>query len=296
MLPMVGNADEARANPQFDEVHPAGKRGVALQVAHDRYRPARSPTSSPPPTSARPSSARSRPPRASRTPTPSPRSTASTACGSAISTCRSRSAFPASSTIRTSRTRSTRSSRPPRSTTRRSAAWCRPSSRASRSIGQGFDFICYSGDVWVLHNALAEAVGQAARRLQQGRGDRWPTDKFRVALSGDFRKPDGSPTYPDFDLGPLRERARRRDGVPRIAQSAARRAARGLRRADPARPSLRRARACRRAAGSPWSPASASATTPSTSRPAPTPASPSSSRPTACAARSPSRSSPSCWR
>ena len=28
--------------------------------------------------------------------------------------------------------------------------------------------------------------------------------KFRVALSGDFRKPDGSPTYPDFDLAPLR--------------------------------------------------------------------------------------------
>jgi D-3-phosphoglycerate dehydrogenase len=26
---------------------------------------------------------------------------------------------------------------------------------------------------------------------------------FRVALSGDFRKPDGSPTYPDFDLTPL---------------------------------------------------------------------------------------------
>ena len=28
--------------------------------------------------------------------------------------------------------------------------------------------------------------------------------KFRVALSGDFRKPDGSSTYPAFDLGPLR--------------------------------------------------------------------------------------------
>jgi len=27
---------------------------------------------------------------------------------------------------------------------------------------------------------------------------------FRVALSGDFRKPDGSPTFPDFDLAPLR--------------------------------------------------------------------------------------------
>ena len=30
-------------------------------------------------------------------------------------------------------------------------------------------------------------------------------DAFRVALSGDFRKQDGSPTYPDFDLAPLRE-------------------------------------------------------------------------------------------
>ncbi|MFO0994525.1 MAG: NAD(P)-dependent oxidoreductase [Hyphomicrobiales bacterium] len=29
-------------------------------------------------------------------------------------------------------------------------------------------------------------------------------DKYRVALSGDFRKADGSPTYPDFDLGPLK--------------------------------------------------------------------------------------------
>ena len=28
-------------------------------------------------------------------------------------------------------------------------------------------------------------------------------EAFRVALSGDFKKPDGSPTYPDFDLAPL---------------------------------------------------------------------------------------------
>jgi len=28
---------------------------------------------------------------------------------------------------------------------------------------------------------------------------------FRVALSGDFRKADGAPTFPDFDLTPLRE-------------------------------------------------------------------------------------------
>jgi len=29
-------------------------------------------------------------------------------------------------------------------------------------------------------------------------------DKFRVALSGDFKKADGSPTFPDFDVAPLR--------------------------------------------------------------------------------------------
>ena len=29
-------------------------------------------------------------------------------------------------------------------------------------------------------------------------------EPFRVALSGDFKTADGSPTYPDFDLTPLR--------------------------------------------------------------------------------------------
>jgi phosphoglycerate dehydrogenase-like enzyme len=29
--------------------------------------------------------------------------------------------------------------------------------------------------------------------------------KFRVALSGDFKKPDGSPAFPDFDLEPLEQ-------------------------------------------------------------------------------------------
>jgi phosphoglycerate dehydrogenase-like enzyme len=31
------------------------------------------------------------------------------------------------------------------------------------------------------------------------------SEPFRVALSGDFHKPDGSPVYPDFDLEPLRQ-------------------------------------------------------------------------------------------
>ena len=28
---------------------------------------------------------------------------------------------------------------------------------------------------------------------------------FRVALSADFRKPDGSPSFPTFDLSPLED-------------------------------------------------------------------------------------------
>ncbi len=39
MLPMVGNVEEVRHIVNSMKYHPAGKRGVALQVAHDRYRP-----------------------------------------------------------------------------------------------------------------------------------------------------------------------------------------------------------------------------------------------------------------
>jgi 2-keto-3-deoxy-L-rhamnonate aldolase RhmA len=39
MLPMVGNVDEVRHIVNSMKYHPEGRRGVALQVAHDRYRP-----------------------------------------------------------------------------------------------------------------------------------------------------------------------------------------------------------------------------------------------------------------
>ena len=39
MLPMVGDAAEARAILDSMKYTPDGRRGVALQVAHDRYRP-----------------------------------------------------------------------------------------------------------------------------------------------------------------------------------------------------------------------------------------------------------------
>src|SRR5689334_13149258 len=39
MLPMVGSVEEVRHIVNSMKYHPEGKRGVALQVAHDRYRP-----------------------------------------------------------------------------------------------------------------------------------------------------------------------------------------------------------------------------------------------------------------
>jgi 2-dehydro-3-deoxyglucarate aldolase/4-hydroxy-2-oxoheptanedioate aldolase len=35
---------------------------------------------------------------------------------------------------------------------------------------QGFDFICYSGDVWVLHDALAKAIGELRAGCNTKRG------------------------------------------------------------------------------------------------------------------------------
>ena len=109
--------------------------------------------------------------------------------------------------------------RAPAASTRRRSGRLVPErrDRASTSTRWGFDFICYSGDVWVLHNALAEAVDAAPRRLQEAVRRRM-ADKFRVALSGDFRKADGSPTFPDFDLAPLRTAPGRRGGLYRRGQ------------------------------------------------------------------------------
>ena len=38
-------------------------------------------------------------------------------------------------------------------------------------------------------------------------------ERFRVALSSDFRKDDGTPTFPSFDLAPLGVIERRQGGA-----------------------------------------------------------------------------------
>ena len=45
-----------------------------------------------------------------------------------------------------------------RSTARRWAGWCQPPMPDIALYKQGFDFFCYSGDVWVLRDALTSAI------------------------------------------------------------------------------------------------------------------------------------------
>jgi len=108
MLPMVGAVDEARHILKSMKYTPDGGRGVALRCRSPTIAiaPARSWTSSSPPTAAARSSARSRPRRVSRTPRPSRRCPESIVYGWAISTFRFRSACRESSARRCSPTRS----------------------------------------------------------------------------------------------------------------------------------------------------------------------------------------------
>ena len=57
MAPMVGTVEQAQHIINSMKYHPAGQRGVALQIAHDRYRPGSVADKFQPPTSGRPSSA-----------------------------------------------------------------------------------------------------------------------------------------------------------------------------------------------------------------------------------------------
>ena len=77
---------------------------------------------------------------------------------------------------------------------------------------EGFDFICYSGDVWLLQQAMREgAEGLRAQCKRGGGGQRnrgvqqVMADKFRVALSRDFLTAEGEPLFPMFDRTPLDE-------------------------------------------------------------------------------------------
>lgn len=160
MVPMVGTVAEAKDIVRSMKYHPAGGRGVALQVSHDRYRPG---------------SVADKFAAANR------RSTLfcqiETAEG--VENADAMAAIDGVDALWVGHFDLSVSLGIPgqfehpefKRAIERTIAACRKHGKALGRLvpnvatgielyGEGFDFICYSGDVWVLHNALAEAIGE----------------------------------------------------------------------------------------------------------------------------------------
>ena len=166
MLPMVGNVDEARHILKSMKYTPDGGRGVALQVSHDRYRPG---------------------PVVDKFVAANRRSTffcqIETADG--VENADAIAALPGVDCLWVGHFDLSVSLGVPgefgsKTFTDAIARVCDAARKHRKSLGrlvptvqqgvdlfsQGFDFICYSGDVWVLHDALKDAID----KLREGCG------------------------------------------------------------------------------------------------------------------------------
>ena len=158
MLPMVGTVAEARHILDSMKYTPDGKRGVALQVAHDRYRPG-----------------------AVADKFAAANHTTTLFCqietAEGVKNADALAALPGVDCLWVghfdlsvslgvpgqfeSKTFTDAIGKVVAAANRHKKALGRLVPTVEQGIelnGQGFDFICYSGDVWVLHNALAEAI------------------------------------------------------------------------------------------------------------------------------------------
>jgi 2-keto-3-deoxy-L-rhamnonate aldolase RhmA len=158
MVPMVGSPEEAQAILDCMKYHPEGKRGVALQVAHDNYRPG--------------DVARKQAAANKRTMLFCQIETAE-----GVRNADRIAALPGVDCLWVGHfDLSTSLGVPGRFDDPKFTDAIAKVTAAARHHGKalgrlvptvqsgidvfniGFDFICYSGDVWVLHNALAEAL------------------------------------------------------------------------------------------------------------------------------------------
>ena len=160
MLPMVGNVEEVRHIVNSMKYFPAGRRGVALQVAHDRYRPGSV---------------------ADKFVAANQRTTffcqIETAEG--VENADAMAAIDGVDCLWVGHFDLSVSLGIPgefdnpkfkqaiaktiAATKKHKKALGRLVPTVEQGIelyAEGFDFVCYSGDVWVLHNALAEAIGK----------------------------------------------------------------------------------------------------------------------------------------
>jgi 2-keto-3-deoxy-L-rhamnonate aldolase RhmA len=164
MLPMVGSAEEVRHIINSVKYHPMGRRGVALQVAHDRYRPG--------PVSEKLGSANLRTTVFCQIETAEGVKNADAIAAIDGVDCLWVGHFDLSSSLGIPgefdhRLFTDAITRVAKATQKHNKAYGRLVPTVEQGIEihrAGFDFICYSGDVWVLHNALAEAIS----RLREG--------------------------------------------------------------------------------------------------------------------------------
>jgi 2-keto-3-deoxy-L-rhamnonate aldolase RhmA len=160
MLPMVGNAAEVHHIINSMKYHPVGKRGVALQVAHDRYRPGSV---------------------ADKFVASNRRTTlfCQIETEEGVQNAEEMAAIDGVDCLWVGHFDLSVSLGIPgefdhpkfKQAIERTVTAARKHNKAMGRLvptveqgieinAQGFDFLCYSGDVWVLHNALAEAIGK----------------------------------------------------------------------------------------------------------------------------------------
>jgi 2-keto-3-deoxy-L-rhamnonate aldolase RhmA len=158
MVPMVGTAAEARAIVDCMKYYPQGKRGVALQVAHDRYRGG--------PVAEKLNKTNDRTTLFCQIETADGVANADAIASIDGVDCLWVGHFDLSVSLgipgqfdhkdflkAIDKVIAVTAKR------KKSLGRLVPTvDQGAQFFAQGFDFICYSGDVWVLHNALAEAL------------------------------------------------------------------------------------------------------------------------------------------
>jgi 2-keto-3-deoxy-L-rhamnonate aldolase RhmA len=160
MLPMVGNVEEVRHIVNSMKYHPVGKRGVALQVAHDNYRGGS--------VADKFIAANKRTTLFCQIETAEGVENADALAAIDGVDCLWVGHFDLSVSLGIPGefdhpTFKAAIDKTIAATRKHNKALGRlvPNVQTGIDIyGQGFDFVCYSGDVWVLHNALAEAIGK----------------------------------------------------------------------------------------------------------------------------------------
>jgi 2-keto-3-deoxy-L-rhamnonate aldolase RhmA len=170
MLPMVGSAEEARAILDCMKYYPEGHRGVALAVAHDRYMPG--------PTMGKLAAA-------NRTTT----LFAQIETGQGVENADAIAALDGVDCLWIGHFDLSCSLGIPGEFDHKDFAAavkavtraCQKHNKACGRLvptvdegvklyGEGFDFICYSGDVWTLHGAVQQAVSEIRARSAKAKG------------------------------------------------------------------------------------------------------------------------------